>query len=105
MTQQFHEGQEVEVADKPLSIAPVCRWRKAEIVGIRQENREHPPVYYTVQFADGTRAIFDAKHIRDPKVGRAMYEHAARLARPTPAEQTHSYRTAMRDAGRGRLLP
>ena len=59
----FHEGQEVEVAAdfrRNDGKAP-CNWRKAKIAA--------PPWpakwRYRVQFPDGTRAVFDADHIRE----------------------------------------
>jgi len=53
MTQQFHEGQDVEVW-----CFPDGEWEKAKIV------METLPKTYQVQFLDGTRAVFDAGHIR-----------------------------------------
>jgi hypothetical protein len=83
MTAQFHEGQDVEVADArgipgdyagDLSSAP---WVKAKIV--RYCGHGDGPCHTTnnelheVQFPDGTGAVFDAENIRavDP-----MFEHA-----------------------------
>ena len=78
---QFHEGQDVEVW-----CFPDGEWEKAKIV------METLPKTYQVQFPDGSRRVFDAEHIRDPKVGRAMYEHAARLVN----EPTGTYETMAR---------
>jgi hypothetical protein len=56
----FQEGQEVEVW-----CFPDGEWEKAKIVRL-----PHAPHAlddgrkYTVQFPDGTRAVFDAEHIR-----------------------------------------
>ena len=83
---QFYEGQEVEVWMNPLD-----GWRKAKIVTMRSEHRA------TVQFPDSSRVVFDAQHIRATSPPHATH--------PTAAEQSPSYRAAMRDAGRGRLLP
>jgi hypothetical protein len=57
----FHEGQAVEVW-----CFPDGEWEKAKIVRL-----PHAPHAlddgrkYTVQFPDGTRAIFNAEYIRD----------------------------------------
>ena len=71
MTQQFHEGQEVEVRcffklhDPRLPLAQ-SQWRKATILACEVD-------YYRVQFRDGTRATFDEAQIR------AVDDHAARM--------------------------
>ena len=59
MTQQFHEGQEVEVQydDGEWGSPRDTIWRKATILDCEVD-------YYRVQFPDGTRATFDAAHIR-----------------------------------------
>jgi hypothetical protein len=63
--QQFHEGQDVEVADAreipgdyagDLSSAP---WRKAKIARVMDELET-----VRVIFPDGTRAVFDVAHVR-----------------------------------------
>jgi hypothetical protein len=68
---QYHEGQEVEVLAK-LTDSRLERpgWRRAKIL----KNGGKPDVnldiwdakldHYRVQFCDGTRAVFDMKHIR-----------------------------------------
>jgi len=58
---QFHEGQEVEVA--PLS-EMFGAWRKAKIVEVDQRAVQTSPIKHLVEFADGTRGVFDADHIR-----------------------------------------
>jgi hypothetical protein len=60
---QFHEGQEVEVRIK----APTQDggyWRKAKIVRCDNKGLYPAPYPYIVEFQDGTRAVFDAEHIR-----------------------------------------
>jgi hypothetical protein len=55
---QFHEGQEVEVNGEDVDMP---RWEKAKIVrGPALTAGE----FYEVQFPDGTRAVFDAEHIK-----------------------------------------
>lgn len=72
---QFHEGQEVEVQievalgdayDAPMSTATEMRWRKAKIVEWAGADQAiyNPPERWIVQFPDGSRAVFDAEHIR-----------------------------------------
>jgi len=66
---QFHEGQDVEVetCSHDLEIAyPAagCRWRKAKVVNDDCIARKDGLHCYLVQFPDGTRAIFDAEHVR-----------------------------------------
>jgi hypothetical protein len=51
----FHEGQEVEVW-----CFPDGEWEKAKILG----DRPFGLPGYWIQFPDGTRAVFDAEHIR-----------------------------------------
>jgi len=53
---QFHEGQEVEVA--PVSGV----WRKAKIA--RKLHTGGAAGSFQVEFDDGTRAVFNADHIR-----------------------------------------
>ncbi len=79
MTAQFHEGQEVEVraldADGTVGRAfSLLGWRKAKIVYKTKVLHEDLPAY-AVQFPDGTRAVFDAAHIRaeDPLETAARY--------------------------------
>jgi hypothetical protein len=57
--QQFREGQDVEVWVYPVRWGDPNQddWRKAKIVRGAGE-------FYEVQFLDGTRAVFDAEHIR-----------------------------------------
>lgn len=63
----FKEGQNVEVLTLAHQFAlksePLA-WRKAKIVPTRQGSPAQPPDFYGVQFPDGTRAVFDADHIR-----------------------------------------
>jgi hypothetical protein len=92
MTQQFHEGQEVEVLKlEPEEGHPgVMRgwWRDAKIVHPQPGTPILDPGYYVVQFRDGTRAVFDAVHIRaisplDERFSRAPTteaEHQTMLA-------------------------
>lgn len=56
---QFREGQEVEVNDH----RNLCtsRWTVGKIKG---DAGVISGAYYWVQFPDGTRAVFDADHIR-----------------------------------------
>lgn len=64
---QFHEGQEVEVVqptNHPVEGWPGYYWRKAKIVRDRAKSGRAPEGYEVVQFPDGARAVFDAKHIR-----------------------------------------
>ena len=60
MTQQFHEGQEVEVQydDGEWGSPRDIIWRKAKILECEVD-------YYLVQFHDGTRYTFDEAHIRE----------------------------------------
>ena len=79
MTQQFHEGQEVEVWG-----ANMYPWRKAKIVGSTGQSHTE----WMVEFPDGTRAVFDEEHIRadttlrvssnDPMGTRPMTKDEAR---------------------------
>jgi hypothetical protein len=68
MTQQFHEGQNVEVEgffDIPNRGAG-WQWRKAKIIRfdtVRVTN-EQPRDCWEVQFPDNSRGVFDAAHIR-----------------------------------------
>lgn len=66
MIQQFHAGQDVEVTDSryPLS---TFSWRKAKIAGqvsVTYCGCDICNSGYEVQFPNGTRAVFDAAHIR-----------------------------------------
>jgi hypothetical protein len=57
----FHEGQQAEVhCFMPMSSGRGV-WRKAKIV---ERGPEVMSDWYRVQFPDGTRAVFDAEHIR-----------------------------------------
>jgi hypothetical protein len=60
MTGQFREGQEVQVRalapDGPIGSV----WRKAKISYLVPQEHD----LYEVWFRDGSRAVFDAKHIR-----------------------------------------
>jgi hypothetical protein len=57
----FREGQDVEVLrDAPEYSEGVTAWRKAKIVSASAQGRET----WIVQFPDGTRAVYDAAHIR-----------------------------------------
>jgi hypothetical protein len=68
MTQQFHEGQEVEVLmsrDHPIARPGLIMWHKAKIeclAGVECTAAKTP--CYCVQFPDGMRGVFDAGHIR-----------------------------------------
>jgi hypothetical protein len=71
MTVQFHEGQDVEVTDSRYPLSTFA-WRKAWIVARQDWSDEVPPYVgepvcrkWLVQFPDGTRAVFDAEHIRE----------------------------------------
>jgi hypothetical protein len=57
---QFHEGQEVEVLCDDEQGRSMMFWRKAKIVPSALPDGVH----HCVQFPDGTRAVFDAMHIR-----------------------------------------
>ena len=72
MTAQFHEDQEVEVW-----CFPDGEWEQAKIVAqyaARTAATTARNPRWHVQFRDGTRAVFDAAHIReiDPD-----FEHAS----------------------------
>lgn len=61
---KFHEGQEVEVTRRDPNI-PNWNWRKAKIVdGWLKTTGPFYQQRLQVEFLDGTRAIFDADHIR-----------------------------------------
>jgi len=65
MQLQYHEGQEVEVRTAPLpqfGHGYDSDWRKAKIVA--WEPGYGSPIAHQVQFPDGSRAVFDAEHIR-----------------------------------------
>ncbi len=65
MTARFHEGQEVEVLIRAeIFHSGICTtdWRKAKIV--RYVELGSLPKGWLVQLPDGTRAVFDADHIR-----------------------------------------
>jgi hypothetical protein len=71
MTQQFHDGQEVECATQftpDHCFGPelgTWEWRKAKIVKLQNFDIRYPwEDQYLVQFPDGTRAVFDVEHIR-----------------------------------------
>ena len=64
---QFHEGQDVEVA---ISVPVICNqndppvyheleWRKAKVIVVPGDRNQ-----FLVRFPDGSRAVFDAEHIR-----------------------------------------
>jgi hypothetical protein len=55
---QFHEGQDVEVLMAPKKHGFACEAKIVEIAPVGH------PAYWLVQFPDGTRAVFDAEHIR-----------------------------------------
>jgi hypothetical protein len=102
--QQFHEGQDVEVFDAEVpKTGPVGNWHptwcKAKIVNDDCIARKDGLDCYLVQFRDGKRGVFSVAHIR------AGEPRSPRASRPTAHEQAPSYRTAMHDAGRGKLLP
>jgi hypothetical protein len=63
---QFHEGQEVEVWGDiyPKSGGRLTDWRKAKILNDDCIARKDGVHCYTVQFPNGTRAVFDTEHIR-----------------------------------------
>lgn len=70
---EYHEGQEVEVQiHNALPKRPdpyLDEWRKGKIVEIGGTALGWPEkqltvLHFTVQFPDGTRAVFDAAHIR-----------------------------------------
>lgn len=70
MTHQFHAGDEVEVQTETMGGLRDetwrGQWRKAKIVQFVKPS--HPP-HWIVQFHDGSRAVFDAEHIRtDDKI-------------------------------------
>jgi hypothetical protein len=56
----FQEGQEVEVC---ADIRWRARGRKAKILTVSPEGMQ--PETASVIFPDGTRAVFDAEHIRE----------------------------------------
>ena len=58
---RLHEGQEVEVSNLPVF---GDQWRKAKIVLAPSLKYPKEQQRYQVQFPDGTRAVFDAEHIR-----------------------------------------
>lgn len=59
---QFHEGQEVEV--RRVTEKNDVIWRKAKIVTRGFGDDIITPRTFEVVFADGSRAVFDADHIR-----------------------------------------
>lgn len=69
---QFHEGQEVEVARDVGGMFPYKNWRKAKLIRMAPDGGAIFNPVYEVQFpepngkydVDGTRAVFDAEHIR-----------------------------------------
>ena len=65
MTQQFHEGQKVEITRTKIGVKT---WHKATITHLAAASctggYHDMPARYAVQFPDGTRAVFDAEHIR-----------------------------------------
>jgi hypothetical protein len=88
----FHEGQEVEVhvyhprtSDRPS--APTYTLRKAKIVSLPHTSYS---TQHQVQFPDGTRAVFDAAHIR------AIEQECAHSASITTADGEGAY---CRDCG------
>jgi hypothetical protein len=60
MTQQFHEGQEVEVWIAIIASQGV--WRKAKI--LYPGGDKYVGEWWYVQYPDGTRGVFDVEHIR-----------------------------------------
>ena len=65
---KFHEGQEVEVAEIRGDPRPFRVWRKAKIARAWLDNNKIDtrgvPNRWYVRFQDGSRAVFDAEHIR-----------------------------------------
>src|SRR5580692_10080218 len=58
MTQQFHEGQEVEVLQRDT-------WSNATIIrSHRMVNQPYKNTHYLVQFHDTTRAVVSAERTR-----------------------------------------
>ena len=67
MTAQFHEGQKVEIWATENQVTHGATGgirRKAKIVGITPNCNLWPGPAIEVQFPDGSRAVFDAEHIR-----------------------------------------
>jgi hypothetical protein len=93
MTQQFHEGQEVEVAHTPWGWRST---RKAKIVCLAYLGSENTPTGYKVEFPDGTWDVFDAEHIRaiDPNPA-----NLSRESRRVLQEEWDSVIKKLRDAG------
>jgi hypothetical protein len=70
MTQQFHEGQEVEVLERVRQYASTGynQWRKAKILKrdhMTEADRANETLF-PVRFRDGTRGVFDVGDIRLP---------------------------------------
>jgi len=77
---KFHEGQDVEVL-KLIDGDNLCRlWRKAKIVTSMRHKDDPENDRYEVKFPDGTRASFDAEHIREA-------EHIGIASGPASGEQ------------------
>jgi hypothetical protein len=76
---QFHEGQEVEALRLRDGDIHCRTWRKAKIVA--SDNDKDTPLY-AVRFSDGTRAVFDADHIRpyDKRADKGTTARAASLS-------------------------
>jgi hypothetical protein len=79
MIQQFHEGQEVEIAvpssGKVWKSDQTRRtWRKAKIVANEFGHTDR----FWVEFSDGSRAVFSAEHIRPTPPQHDAYSAMAR---------------------------
>jgi hypothetical protein len=62
---QFHEGQEVEVVGlmwDGLDPESAWKWRKAKI--LYYVERTGGIDWYEIEFANGTRGVFETDHIR-----------------------------------------
>jgi hypothetical protein len=63
---QFHDGQDVEVAEVRGDPRPSRIWRKAKIIRL---SIPVAPGEHTVQFPDGAYGVFDAEDIREETLG------------------------------------
>ena len=80
---QFQAGQDVEVRKIADGMNEMhWSWRKAKVVNDDCIARKDGLHCYLVQFPDGTRAIFDAEHIRP--VNDFMFESRYANNRPLP---------------------
>lgn len=79
---KFHDGQEVEVAEIFVAgQARMLNWRKAKIVASDILDTSKAGYRYTgflIQFPDGTRAVFDAEHIRPTSIYQRWLSDNAR---------------------------